>query len=668
MAAALGAVVALLAATLLVAAPVAPAGADALKPAPADPYDRWVAQPAVPDAVAMAVTGDELILGEADGSIRTTSVGASTSTLLGSIGERPQLVRADGTMVVVLGASATRLWALPVGGGTPVSMAIPPTAKVSDMAVRGGRVWLLDGYWGRLGAVTVTPSGFGTLSWKTLGGHPDHVAAGPFGDAAVTWVNANEVLNVQRATAASSITLGPVLYQISPEGTGAIAIGDDDAVYSEGGSGLAQIETDGTRRGVTPSITIGVLAAGPGVILVGDGASGFADSQQVWLFHIADGRLTQLHTSRWNPNEGTADWSTSLAMLGATADGHVCAGPADDLECTTDPGLPTATVFTHETFTVDGGVPHLDLTISVVPKQYGLPVPTGTVVVDDVRSVPKDAVENPLGALHPLEVRRQSAPLVNGVARFVFDDIPDKTGTPYLYHQRNLIPSYSGDANYAPNSDTGYLDSVLYPVPYGLWLASAYSYLMHRMVDHGAWDYWNPKLAASTPRLAIATALGSSTEARTQRVAAAYQEILGRAVDLGGLAAGLAQLAKGRSIADLRVGLAGSHEAFTRAGGTNGGAVTALFEDFLGRAPTSDRLAYWSGRLAAGSTTRAALANALQISREGARWAITHRLLAGASVSSLWTSLTEGTLYAGQTEEAAIASLLAAPSFQTTTD
>lgn len=76
-----------------------------------------------------------------------------------------------------------------------------------------------------------------------------------------------------------------------------------------------------------------------------------------------------------------------------------------------------------------------------------------------------------------------------------------------------------------------------------------------------------------------------------------FQGLLGRAPTSTELSFEASLLAS-TTDESVQAALAGSAEFFSKSGGTNAGFIVALFQDFLGRAPSSAEVAFWESALA----------------------------------------------------------------------
>ena len=154
----------------------------------------------------------------------------------------------------------------------------------------------------------------------------------------------------------------------------------------------------------------------------------------------------------------------------------------------------------------------------------------------------------------------------------------------------------------------GYADTTEY-------VAAVYSDLFDRSPDPAGLKAWTDALVDGTPRVAVANAITASREYRTGLVTGSYAEFLGRAPDAVGLSGWVAAMEQGMTIQTMEGGFLASAEYYAAAGGTPAGWVRQLYQDILGREPSADEVAYWTGRMAAG-TGRAAVARGFLVSTE----------------------------------------------------
>ncbi len=123
-----------------------------------------------------------------------------------------------------------------------------------------------------------------------------------------------------------------------------------------------------------------------------------------------------------------------------------------------------------------------------------------------------------------------------------------------------------------------------------------------------------------TAWLTVANGLAHSAEYYSNFVTAAYQQYLGRLPDANGLAYWVNQMQEGLSDERLEAGFIGSPEYIADHGGAGANWVQGLYQDLLGRAPRADEVAYWVNSLNNGmSPADVAFGFASSAEREGQR-------------------------------------------------
>jgi uncharacterized repeat protein (TIGR02543 family) len=139
--------------------------------------------------------------------------------------------------------------------------------------------------------------------------------------------------------------------------------------------------------------------------------------------------------------------------------------------------------------------------------------------------------------------------------------------------------------------------------PEDLWLDQVFVDLLHREADRASLDAYFPRLVGGLPRPGAALEVLRSAEYRTMLVQSYYTGFLHRPATPQEVALGVAMLAAGATDEDVAATILGSPEYLTsRGGGTNAGFVAALYQDLLGRAPTSAEQAQFGTAFANGAT------------------------------------------------------------------
>lgn len=113
-------------------------------------------------------------------------------------------------------------------------------------------------------------------------------------------------------------------------------------------------------------------------------------------------------------------------------------------------------------------------------------------------------------------------------------------------------------------------------------------------------SYWRGQLAAGITIGQFDAALardGSAYQHTTSQIGDAYLFGLGRAPTLAEQNYWLAQLRTGTNLHDMRIVIAND----TAAAGKSDGTVTAIYTEYMGRAPNAAELVYWAGQARAGA-------------------------------------------------------------------
>jgi large repetitive protein len=198
--------------------------------------------------------------------------------------------------------------------------------------------------------------------------------------------------------------------------------------------------------------------------------------------------------------------------------------------------------------------------------------------------------------------------------------------------------------------------------PTQYYVAEVYGDVLGRAVDGGGLQYWSNLLDRGAPRASVTNALLSSDEYLANFVIGpAYAKYLGRAADPAGVQYWISQMHRGLTDQGLVAALASSPEFFSNSGGTNASFVGALYQSVLGRPADAAGATFWTGQLAAGAS-RFNVALSFAISAEDVAETISgdfeHLLDRAPSLSELnqWVSaFTRG----AATNESLIASLAA---------
>ncbi len=193
----------------------------------------------------------------------------------------------------------------------------------------------------------------------------------------------------------------------------------------------------------------------------------------------------------------------------------------------------------------------------------------------------------------------------DGVATAEVDDLPEGA--------HSLTAIYTGGVLAPPLVSNAVEVTVLPPLackPFavdgnGAVVRLVYIELLGRCPDQAGYSYWKSRLDAGTSPEAFARAIARTPEAVGRVVDDAYQTMLGRPADAAGRAFWVGRLLRHGRYDQLLADLAASGEFWSKAGGTNVGFVTRVYEQLLGRAPDTAGLDFWTAKLSTGTSRRA---------------------------------------------------------------
>lgn len=133
-------------------------------------------------------------------------------------------------------------------------------------------------------------------------------------------------------------------------------------------------------------------------------------------------------------------------------------------------------------------------------------------------------------------------------------------------------------------------------------VTAAYQDVLSRDPEPSGITYWEQALGNGTPRSAVAGSFNNSDEYRLLKIDAAYDDVLGRAAEPSGRAFWLDQMRRGLVQPDdvHRTFLSMSEFYSVQGGGTDGGYISALYLDVVGRPVDAGGASYWNGVLRAG--------------------------------------------------------------------
>jgi len=127
-----------------------------------------------------------------------------------------------------------------------------------------------------------------------------------------------------------------------------------------------------------------------------------------------------------------------------------------------------------------------------------------------------------------------------------------------------------------------------------------YLELLGRCPDQAGFDHWTARLDGGASPASFARAIARTPEAVGRVVDDAYETMLGRDPDGPGRAFWVGRLQADGRYDRLLAELGSSEEFWEKAGSTDTGFVTRVYERLLGRAPDGPGLAHWESRLSAG--------------------------------------------------------------------
>lgn len=150
-----------------------------------------------------------------------------------------------------------------------------------------------------------------------------------------------------------------------------------------------------------------------------------------------------------------------------------------------------------------------------------------------------------------------------------------------------------------------------------LWIRAAYQDVLGREADVGGLEAWTASRDRGLTSGRLASGLVGSAESRNRIARDLYTTYLDRPADPGGQAF-WADALRTTTLWTVRARVLGTPEVYARSGGTDAAYVAALYPLALGRDASEADVAYWSGRLGAG-LGRGTLAKQLLASSEAIR-------------------------------------------------
>lgn len=126
------------------------------------------------------------------------------------------------------------------------------------------------------------------------------------------------------------------------------------------------------------------------------------------------------------------------------------------------------------------------------------------------------------------------------------------------------------------------------------WIDTLYGDVLGRDPSLSEINYWSGQIARGVSYLQIAQSFMVSDERRGGIVDSLYRQYIGRAADQAGLRYWIGMWSATGGPEHVQAGIIGSNEYYRQAGGTDGGWVSALYRNILGRDVDQDGLDYWT--------------------------------------------------------------------------
>lgn len=155
--------------------------------------------------------------------------------------------------------------------------------------------------------------------------------------------------------------------------------------------------------------------------------------------------------------------------------------------------------------------------------------------------------------------------------------------------------------------------------PNKLYVAQVYLDLLGRPVDVSGLAFWAGRLSNGEARSIIAAQLTYSDEYFATIIKPAYLKFLGRAADPSGLASWTAQMQAGLTDEKLEANFIASPEYYTHNGGTDKGWIDGTYKDLLGRQADASGESFWIAQAATAGRFAVALGFAASAEREAQR-------------------------------------------------
>jgi len=194
-----------------------------------------------------------------------------------------------------------------------------------------------------------------------------------------------------------------------------------------------------------------------------------------------------------------------------------------------------------------------------------------------------------------------------------------------------------------------------------LFVASAYGLLLNRATDSGA-AFWVNELNSGASSASVVLGIEGSTEYLTDQVVALYSRYLNRAPDSTGEQYWLNVLLQGGTLEQVAEGMVSSQEYFQDHGSTNQGYVTGLYNQVLGRSPSTSELNTWLNAMAGGESRMAVAVSFLTATEYRTDLVQTDfNFYLGRPADSSGLAYWVSALQAGSTDQAVLAGILGSP-------
>jgi hypothetical protein len=200
--------------------------------------------------------------------------------------------------------------------------------------------------------------------------------------------------------------------------------------------------------------------------------------------------------------------------------------------------------------------------------------------------------------------------------------------------------------------------------PNAIWLSQAYRDLLGRDVDLVGLAAWGGQLLQGASRLQVVEGIQASLEYEQLQAANLFRTYLGREIDPVGQAALVQQFAAGTTLDQAAASVLGSTEYFLAHGGTAAGFLAGVYHDVLHRDIDAMGSTAWGSLLGAGAT-RDQVALAILGSPEANQDTISagYQALLGRAVDAVGQSAWGTALQNGLSDEAFLAALIASDEY-----